>query len=134
MADEKTDESREDIVGRTRLTDIQRSYELWSMRTYKTLLAIVIIQVLLGAASIYLWTQITDARRDTVERACQQDNNRNATSSASLIKAAAADEAAAPTAAAKAEVRRRRDVTLALLDLVAPKTDCNTQADKLVKK
>lgn len=61
---------------------------------------------------------------------CENQNLRNANSRQSLIQAAAEDIENAPTAAMKVEIARRRDVTLGLINAIAPLQDC----DQVVQK
>jgi hypothetical protein len=63
-------------------------------------------------------------RKNFVEQSCKEQNERHDKTYSALVAAAAADEAKRTTEAAKAEVRRRRDVTLGLIDALAPKQDC----------
>lgn len=60
---------------------------------------------------------------------CVDGNTRHDNTSAQLVKLAAEDEAQRKTEAAKAEVRRRRDVTLGLIDALAPHRDCDELVD-----
>lgn len=56
---------------------------------------------------------------------CMANNKRHDDTYKALTAAAADDEAKRKTEAGKTEVRRRRDVTLGLIDLLAPKIDCS---------
>lgn len=55
---------------------------------------------------------------------CRNNNSRHDNTYAKLIALSAVDEAERKTEAGKAEVRRRRDVTLGLIDALAPHIDC----------
>lgn len=61
---------------------------------------------------------------NTAQRLCDNQNKRHDNAITVLMVGSDQDQANAPTEAAKAEVRRRRDVTVGLLDSVAPKVDC----------
>lgn len=67
--------------------------------------------------------------QDSREEECRQQNERHDGSIDALRKGSNEDIRNAPNAAAKKEVRRRRDVTISLLDALAPHQDC----DALVK-
>lgn len=71
---------------------------------------------------------IQTQREESIRTACEDTNKRHDDTSAQLVMLADADEAKRKTEAGKAEVRRRRDVTLALIDAISPHQDC----DKLV--
>lgn len=55
---------------------------------------------------------------------CVEQNAEHDNTESQLRAAAAIDEFAAKTEAAKAEIRRRRDVTIELIDALAPKRNC----------
>ncbi|MGG6496168.1 UNVERIFIED_CONTAM: hypothetical protein NY603_24950, partial [Bacteroidetes bacterium 56_B9] len=59
--------------------------------------------------------EIQDQRREYVRQECQDVNTRHKNSSESLIEKAGEDIKNAPTKEAKTEIKRRRDVTLALI-------------------
>jgi len=56
---------------------------------------------------------------------CTDNNTRATNTKAKLTELAAEDEAQRKTEAGKAEVRRRRDVTLGLIDALQPTLDCD---------
>jgi hypothetical protein len=65
-----------------------------------------------------------EAIQDSRVEVCTETNMRNSATKKSLNDAAAIDIENAPTQAAKEEVARRRDVTLALIDALAPIRNC----------
>jgi len=67
---------------------------------------------------------IQSQRAKSVRLACEDQNDRNTQTSDALIAAAEEDAAQRETEAEKAEVRRRRDVTLALINALQPVKDC----------
>lgn len=71
------------------------------------------------------------SREEAVRTDCEDQNRRNINTSISLVMAAAADEAARKTDAGRMEVIRRRDVTLALIDALAPKKNCADEVRRL---
>jgi hypothetical protein len=73
--------------------------------------------------------RITDNRELFVRAECEKTNQRNTDTSNQLIGLAAEDAQNRKTAAGKIEVQRRRDVTLALIDALAPVEDCDYQVD-----
>lgn len=67
---------------------------------------------------------IQEQRAESVQNDCESTNKRNQDTSNQLIALAKEDEDNQKTEAGKQEVRRRRDVTLALIDLLQPVQDC----------
>lgn len=59
---------------------------------------------------------------------CVSQNERRTNTTATLVAAAKEDEDDRKTEAGKAEVRRRRDVTLGLIQAIAPNQDCSAIA------
>lgn len=76
---------------------------------------------------------IQHQRKTTIYTQCKQQNDRNKHTKDALIAGAAVDIAKRKTEAAKAEVRRRRDVTLGLIDALAPHQNCEALIAKSVK-
>lgn len=87
----------------------------------------------LSAANRDLVFDIQEQRKDSIRRACEESNKRNEDTSTALTVAAGEDIQNAPNMAAQEEIRRRRDVTLALIDLIAPKRDCDKAVEDAVK-
>lgn len=72
---------------------------------------------------------IKENRELFVRNECETTNKRNKDTSQGLILAAQEDIEHRDTAAGKLEVQRRRDVTLALIDLLAPLQNCDYLVD-----
>lgn len=81
-------------------------------------------------ASIEIQTQ----RENSIRAQCQEQNARNRNTSNALIHAAGVDMASRTTEAEKAEVKRRRDVTLGLIDALAPVQDCDAKVKQAVQE
>lgn len=62
-------------------------------------------------------------KQDTIER-CESTNTRHDNAASALIAGSNEDQLNAKTEEARAEIRRRRDVTMFLIDAISPKTDC----------
>lgn len=77
---------------------------------------------------------IQEQRRNFVRQDCLEQNARNAETKAALIVGSDADIRDAPSKAAADEVRRRRDVALGLIDALAPRRNCDQEADQAVKE
>lgn len=77
--------------------------------------------------------RIQEQRSTAVHDACEQTNARNAKTSAALIKGSSQDLMTAKSEAARAEIRRRRDVTLALIDTLVPVENCEQKARDVVE-
>jgi hypothetical protein len=78
--------------------------------------------------------EIQTQRQAAVLRSCQETNDRNRDTSARLNAAAAKDIASRDTEAEKNEVRRRRDVTLGLIDALVPLRDCQQIVKEAVQE
>lgn len=74
---------------------------------------------------------IQNSREEVLLADCRDQNKRHDDTTKSLVDAAQIDQNNAPTEAAKLEIRRRRDVTLALIDALAPHADCEAAVRKL---
>lgn len=57
--------------------------------------------------------------------ACQSQNSRHDNTVSALIFGSNQDQLHAKTEEAREEIRGRRDVTITLIDAIAPKTDCS---------
>jgi len=75
---------------------------------------------------------IQNQRANFISTSCQDQNRRNREAKKALRLQAAIDEQNAPPEA-KAEVRRRRDVTLELIDSLAPINNCRQQVREGLK-
>lgn len=64
-------------------------------------------------------------QQQTALERCQIMNTRHDNATNALIAGSNEDQLNAKTAEARVEIRRRRDVTLALIDAISPKTDCD---------
>lgn len=69
----------------------------------------------------YVLTQ----ERQRVQELCEARNIRHDNAIIALKIGSDEDQAKAPNEAARAEIRRRRDVTISLIDNVQPKVDCD---------
>lgn len=76
---------------------------------------------------------IQKQRKDSIRSSCEETNARYIGSRDALIKGSDEDQANAPDAAARKEIRRRRDVTLALLKALQPFKNCDEEVAKAVK-
>jgi hypothetical protein len=94
-----------------------RLLSLWkhSYRSRRDLWLILITALVL-VSLVQIQAGITDA--------CEKTNQRHDGAILALREGSNVDIANAPTEAAKSEVRRRRDVTIALIDAIAPKQPC----------
>lgn len=73
---------------------------------------------------------IQQQRREAILESCTAQNARHDGSVKALVDGSNLDQKNAPNAAARKEIRRRRDVTIALLDALAPVQNCQ----KLIKE
>lgn len=67
---------------------------------------------------------IQQQRREATLATCEDTNRRHDHTVEALTAGSDLDQEHAPDEAARVEIRRRRDVTIALIDALAPKQDC----------
>lgn len=77
---------------------------------------------------------IQQQRKEAIRRTCTEQNDRHDETYSKLIDAAKTDEDQRTTEAGKQEVRRRRDVTLALIDALAPHQNCDDMVNAATKE
>lgn len=75
---------------------------------------------------------IQDQRRNFISDSCREQNRRNRNAKKALRTEAAIDQRNAPPEA-RSEIRRRRDVTLELIDSMAPIKNCQRQVSEGLK-
>lgn len=78
--------------------------------------------------------EIQKQRKAFAQEACHETNDRHDRATAALVTGSTSDIQAAQTEAEKNDIRRRRDVTLALIDVIAPKQNCDVQAQEAVQE
>ena len=76
---------------------------------------------------------IQKQRKDSIIESCTTQNARHDGSVKALVKGSDIDQENAANEAARVEIRRRRDVTIALLDALAPVEDCKAKAKEAVQ-
>lgn len=74
-------------------------------------------------------SELRETRELFVQSACETTNTNHEGAVTALRQGSDIDIANAPTEAAKNEIRRRRDVTIALIDAIAPVEDCDYLVD-----
>lgn len=79
----------------------------------------------LAKANADLVEDIQSQRATNIREDCESLNSRHDKTTAALIKGAKQDEDRRVSGVEKKEVRRRRDVTLGLIDALVPKENCN---------
>lgn len=74
-------------------------------------------------------------RQDAKERiaACEERNDRHDAAIKALVDGSDQDQRNAPNEAARKEIRRRRDVTIGIIDGIAPKVNCDKPSEPAVK-
>ena len=76
---------------------------------------------------------IQNQRAEFIGNECRTTNRRHEVAVATLITGAEEDLAKAETSAIRRDIRRRRDVTLALLDAVLPVQNCKVVVEAAVQ-
>lgn len=110
------------------LTGRRGGYAVLKAEIHHFFLRIWIVLILIGTVCTvalagfgYLLYQ---QKQDTIAR-CERTNIRHDNAASALIAGSNQDQLNAKTEAARAEIRRRRDVTMFLIDAISPKTDCS---------
>lgn len=67
------------------------------------------------------------------KQVCENQNTRHDNAIKALKIGSDLDQKNAPNEAARVEIRRRRDVTISLIDALTPKTDCDDPGGTIVK-
>lgn len=111
------------------IAKIEKRLAKWFRRG---LIAYAIIGIAVTVALVgygFVLDEIRNTREEFVRRDCEATNSRHDQATNALIAGSDEDIEKAPTPEAKAEIRRRRDVTLALINTVTPVQDCDYQVD-----
>jgi hypothetical protein len=103
---------------------IDRIEERLGHRLRGMLIAFALIGVTSTLALIGYGFAIREVQNQRLE-VCETGNDRHDSTIAKLNEAALFDENSRKTEAGKAEVRRRRDVTIGLIDSIAPHVNCD---------
>lgn len=133
---------RENALLRSRLEAIQVGYEKWTRHTVRLLAILFVIQLGLGALSLYLVTQnvkrgdetrnlvtqIQQSRAASVRLTCQEQNARHDRTIATLDQVIGK----LPPGTERDRAARNRQSTILLIDALAPKRDCEAWVRRLV--
>lgn len=122
MADKERRTNGDDLTGR------RGGYKVLKGEIHHFFFRIWIVLILIGlvctvalAGFGYL---LYEQKQDALDR-CENFNIRHDNATNALIAGSNEDQLNAKTEEARVEIRRRRDVTIALIDAIAPKTDCD---------
>lgn len=99
---------------------LEDRFEMWFRRG---LIAFAIIGIAC-AASIAGFGYLLHQATETSLRACTNRNVRHDNAVTALMAGSNQDQANAPSEDVRTEIRRRRDVTLGIIDGISPKVDC----------
>lgn len=110
------------------LTGRRGGYQVLKGEIHHFFFRIWIVLILIGAVCTVALTGfgylLYEQKQDVQER-CENQNVRHDNAVNALVAGSNQDLLNAKTEAARAEIRRRRDVTIALIDAISPKTDCD---------
>lgn len=120
-AEQQESDRRKDLVARSRLEVIQENYTNWAHRSLLILGTILVAFLVQGIVGTWLYYEIKQAQKNN----CLSINARYDNAIRALKEGSDQDIRNAPTAAMKIEIARRRDVTVKLIEAVAPKRDCD---------
>jgi len=135
---------RIDEILDARLAQIQTGYERWTRRTLVILRVLFLVQVGLGALSIYLVGQNAQrsdetrelvhaqqtSRESSVRVTCREQNDRHDQTIATLDRLLEQADRDA-TAQRRRQLREGRASTVLLIDALAPKRDCEQRVRQL---
>lgn len=76
---------------------------------------------------------IQKQRRESIREACREQTRKHDKTVNALMKGSNLDQKNAPNAAARKEIRRRRDVTIGLIDALAPAENCEQKVKEAVQ-
>lgn len=103
----------------------------------KALVAFAVIGMI-SAISIFgfgvVLREFQNQRKAFVRITCEDQNERHDNTTDKLTKLAQADIDSRKTEAGKEEVRRRRDVTIGLIDALAPHQDCDALVEQAINE
>lgn len=110
------------------LTGRRGGYKVLKAEIHHFFLRIWIVLILIGTVCTvalggfgYL---LYEQKQDAIER-CESTNIRHDNAASALIAGSNEDQLKAKTEEAREEIRRRRDVTMFLINAISPKTDCD---------
>lgn len=103
-----------------RLDKIEARIEKWFRRGFIAFGIIGLSCAVALAGFGYLLTR----EKDRNLQLCENQNVRNTNAITGLMVGSNLDQVNSPTEAGKAEIRRRRDVTIGIIDGLAPKVNC----------
>lgn len=144
-----TPERRSDPYLRGRLDAIQRGYERWVAYTLRLLAILVLIQLGLGALSVYLvgqnqdrsaetrrlLRQVQESREQSVTTTCSAQNRRHDKTINALNAFVKQFKKTHPqlTPKERAEVDQGINGNVSLINALAPKQNCASLVEELVK-
>lgn len=103
---------------------IETQFQKWFVRGLVAFSIIALTSAVALAGFGINLRSIQNTRKEFVRTTCQNTNDRHDDTYRRLIALSQVDQNNAKTEAAKKEIRRRRDVTLGLIDALSPKQDC----------
>lgn len=110
--------------------EIRSDFHRWFVRG---LIAFAVIGIAVAMA-LAGFGYLLDREADTNRRLCENQNVRHDNGTTVLMVGSNLDQKNAPNEATRAEIRRRRDVSLGIIDMVAPKVNCKNPGEvKLIQ-
>lgn len=113
-----------------RMLYLERQFKRWLTRGLAAFAIIGLTSTLALAGYGFV---LREAANDRLE-ACENRNDRHDAAINALIVGSNTDIQNAPTQAAKDEIKRRRDVTIGIINGVAPKVDCKDPQQPTVEE
>lgn len=112
----------DDLTGRRQgYNELKGELRYFFRRIWAIVILIGVVCVLALGGFGYL---LREQQQESRER-CRNQNVRHDNAIYALIAGSNQDQLNAKTEETRAEIRRRRDVTVALIDAISPETDCN---------
>lgn len=136
---------RENAELRGRLQAIQTGYEKWTKYTVRLLTILFLIQLGLGALSVYLVGQNQDRAKETTRllrqvqasrvnatlTTCREQNDRH-DNTIDALNAAVVKLKPTLSAEDRANLKQSIAANVSLIDALAPKQDCKKRVERLV--
>lgn len=137
-------ERRENIYLRDRLEEIQEGYERWTKYTVRLLAILFMIQLGLGALSVFLVTQNAHrsnqvrtlvaqqqvSREQAVRSTCLEQNRRHDSTISTIDQVITQ----LPPGLQRDRALRNRAGTVLIIDALAPKRDCEKRVRELAPR
>lgn len=126
MGDKERRTNGDDLTGR------RGGYKVLKGEIHHFFFRIWIVLILIGlvcTVALAGFGYLLREQQQDFQSRCENQNVRHDNATNALIAGSNEDQLNAKTEEAREEIRRRRDVTIALIDALSPKTDCDNPSN-----